>query len=330
MANGTLDTSSFYRSHSWFNVTLAVLYSLIVLTGLIGNSLVIAIVCKTRSMFTTTNILLANVAAADLISLLWCPIPLAVDLSGKHASGIAGHYICKFFTGYAVTSVTVGVTYLSLVVLALERYYAVVKPFKPALVPTNQRMYHVIGGIWIAAIIFSLPGFIFSEYDKHSGRCLDPWTLEKASRLKWLFILLAVSSSFFSGCLFFCYFQILKGIYVDHTVCSVETVGSRHSSMKEKRKLAMISMTVTVAYYLCYLPFLTFEIYIAFQPYQSILQDYQSFYKVYRILGFIMYVNSCLNPFFYGFQSSNYRRNLKRIFLRTERPSMTEMSTITG
>lgn len=315
MANISVNTS-LYNSMSPFNLAMVVLYSIIVVVGLTGNSLVIVIVCKTRSMFTTTNILLANVAAADIISLLWCPIPLVVGLSGAHVSGEAADYICKFFTGYSVTCVTVSVTYLSLVVLAVERYHAIVKPFNDRLVPTNNRMCYVVAVIWILAVLSSLPGFIFSEYDEQLGRCLDPWTLEKAGLMKWLFAMALVTSLCFSGCLFYCYFQILKGIFINRTVCAAETASSRQSNMHDKRKLALISLTVTVAYHVCYLPFLVFELYIAFQSYQTILDNYEVLYKGYRVVGFIMYVNSSLNPFFYGFQSSNYRTNFKRLFIR--------------
>ena len=315
MTNISVNTS-LYNSLSPFNVTLVVLYSIIVVVGITGNSLIIAIVCKTRSMFTPTNILLANVAMADIISLLWCPIPLVIGLSDIHVSGKTADYICKFFTGYSVTCLTVSVTYLSLMVLAVERFHAIVKPFNSTLVLTNNRMLYVIGVIWITAVVLSLPGFIFSEYDEQLGRCLDPWTLEKAGSVKWLYVLSLVASFSFSGCLFYCYFQILKGIFINRTVCSAETVSSRQSNAKEKRKLALISFTVTVAYYLCYLPFLLFEFYIAFQPYQTILDNYSTLYKAYRVVGFVMYVNSCLNPFFYGFQSSNYRKNFIRIFTR--------------
>jgi len=315
MANISVN-ASLYNSLSPFNVALVVLYSIIVVVGLTGNSLVIAIVYKTRSMFTPTNILLANVAAADFISLLWCPIPLVIGLSGTNISGETADYVSKFFTGYSVTCLTVSVTYLSLTVLAVERFHAIVKPFNSALALTNNRMRYVVGFIWIIAAVFSLPGFILSEYNKQLGRCLDPWTLEKAGSIKWLYVLSLIASFFFSGCLFYCYFQILKGIFINRTVCSAETVSSRQSNVKEKRKLALISFTVTVAYYLCYLPFLVFELYIAFLPYQAILDNYEDLYKVYRIVGFVMYVNSCLNPFFYGFQSSNYRKNFIRLFAR--------------
>ena len=320
MTNISVNTS-LYNSLSPFNVTLVVLYSIIVVVGITGNSLIIAIVCKTRSMFTPTNILLANVAMADIISLLWCPIPLVIGLSEIHVSGKTADYICKFFTGYSVTCLTVSVTYLSLMVLAVERFHAIVKPFNSTLVLTNNRMLYVISVIWITAVALSLPGFIFSEYDEQLGRCLDPWTLEKAGSVKWLYVLSLVASFSFSGCLFYCYFQILKGIFINRTVCSAETVSSRHSNATEKRKLALISFTVTVAYYLCYLPFLLFEFYIAFQPYQTILDNYSTLYKAYRVVGFVIYVNSCLNPFFYGFQSSNYRKNFIRIFTR-KRPTL--------
>ena len=74
-------------------------------------------------------------------------------------------------------------------VLAVERFHAIVKPFNSALALTNNRMGHVIGFIWIMAAALSLPGFIYSEYDEQLGRCLDPWTLEKAGSVQWLFVM---------------------------------------------------------------------------------------------------------------------------------------------
>lgn len=308
--------TSLYSSTSSFNVTLVILYATIVLVGLAGNSFVVTIVFKTRSMFTSTNILLANVAVADIVSLLWCPIPLIAGLCNVRISSEKAHYLCKFFTSYSVTCLTVSVTYQSLVVLAVERYHAIVKPFNTALMLTNDRMFYAILAIWIMAILCSLPGFIFSEYDEKLGRCLDPWTLEKAGTFRWIAIIYLSASVLFSGALFYCYLQILRGIFVNKTVCSSEVASMRQSNLKEKRRLALISLTVTVAYHLCYLPFLMFELYIAFQSQQRILENYEELYKVYRVVGFIMYVNSMLNPFIYGFQSSNYRNNFKRLFFR--------------
>ena len=47
-------------------------YAVIVVIGIIGNFLILAVVKRERYMHTTTNFLLANLALADLLTLLWC------------------------------------------------------------------------------------------------------------------------------------------------------------------------------------------------------------------------------------------------------------------
>jgi len=74
-------------------------------------------------------------------------------------------------------------------ILAVERFHTIVKPFTSALALTNNRMDFVTAFIWITAAALSLPGFIYSEYDEQLGRCLDPWTLEKAGSVQWLFVM---------------------------------------------------------------------------------------------------------------------------------------------
>ena len=314
MANFSIVTTGLYNSMSPFNITLLTLYVIMVVIGLIGNSFVVIIVWKTTSMHTTTNFLLTNVAIADIISLLWCLIPLASSLSGKHPRGQVGTYICKFFTGYAVTSISVSVKLSSLFVLAIERYRAVLKPLENNLQLRQQYIGHHIAFSWIFAAIYSLPGFIYSEYDERLQRCLDPWTMERVATVKWLVITTAVLMTICSICLFCCYFQILKGIYITNTVCP-EIAATRQADMKAKRKLAIVSLTVTAAYIICNTPFLVFEIYAAYTGHEKIVNNYETLYRIYRVLGYIIYFNSCLNPFLYGFQSSNYRRHFQRIFL---------------
>ena len=315
-ANFSTFTTTLYSEMSEFNIILLVVYSVIVLIGLTGNSLGVIVVRKTISMQTTTNLLLENVAIADIISLSWSVTPLVTSLTGKHATGLTGNYICKFFTGYSVTCITVAVKMSSLVVLATERYQAIVKPLTSNLTRLgNEHVTYVIVLLWFLSAVFSLPGFVYSEYNEKLGRCLDPWTIEKVSAEKWYIITAMVLTTIFSSCLFYCYFQILKGIFISKTVCSSEIASSRRSDMKTKRKLAITSLTVTLTYIICHAPFMSFQVYITFISRQDILDNYEALYKCYRVTGAIMYVNACLNPFLYAFQSSNYRHNLKRIFV---------------
>lgn len=113
-----------------FNIVFVVFYLLIVFVGLVGNGLVIIIVYKSRLMFFIINILFVNVVVVDFVLLVWCFIFLVVNLLGKYVFGKVVDFICKFFIGYFVMCVIVGVIYFSFVVLVLEWYYVIVKLFK--------------------------------------------------------------------------------------------------------------------------------------------------------------------------------------------------------
>ena len=315
-ANFSTFTTDLFSNLSEFNTILLILYTITVLIGLTGNILAVIVVLKTNSMHTTTNFLLASVAIADVISLIWSVIPLVSVLAGKHPTGQAGNYVCRFFTGYAMTCFTVAVKMASLVVLAADRYQAIVKPLTSNLTRLgNEHISYLIASVWILSAIFSLPGFIYSEYDEQLKRCLDPWSIDKAPAGKLYIGASMVLTTLTSSCLFYCYFQILKGIYISKTVCSSEIASARHSDMKAKRKLAITSLTVTLVYIICHAPFMCFEVYTAFMSAQEISDTYESLYKYYRVTGLILYANAAINPFVYGFQSSNYRDNLKRICL---------------
>ena len=66
--------------------------------GLIGNTMVIRIVHKTREMHTTTNCLFANLALSDVIAIIsMFPMSLAASLDGLGPSVQSfGKFSCKF------------------------------------------------------------------------------------------------------------------------------------------------------------------------------------------------------------------------------------------
>ncbi|KPP71806.1 G-protein coupled receptor 54-like [Scleropages formosus] len=69
-------------------------FSLIMLVGLVGNSLVIYVVSKHRQMRTATNFYIANLAATDILFLVCC-VPFTATLYPL-PSWIFGDFMCKF------------------------------------------------------------------------------------------------------------------------------------------------------------------------------------------------------------------------------------------
>ena len=65
MINASLSSSEADGPLTTADIVFAVIYSLIVLPGIVGNSIIITIVWKNSSMHTTTNYLLMNLAVAE-------------------------------------------------------------------------------------------------------------------------------------------------------------------------------------------------------------------------------------------------------------------------
>ena len=89
--------------------------------GLIGNSMVIRIVHKMRQMHTTTNYLLANLTVSDAIAIFIIPINFAHSGSSGPLVSNFSKFSCK------------GSSALTLTVIAIERYHAILKPFSSNL-----------------------------------------------------------------------------------------------------------------------------------------------------------------------------------------------------
>ncbi|XP_068743089.1 galanin receptor 2a-like [Montipora capricornis] len=311
--------SSYHNSKSAFNVTLWTLQEMIVVAGIIQNALILFIVLKNKTMHTTTNYLLANLAAADLVSLIFCPIRMALDITDNHIGGMAGQVICKAFTGNFLPKLAKCAGFTSLIFLATDRYHAIATPFIIRYRLTKNNIGFAIGLTWALAVTFCLPFVIWSDFNEKTKRCLNPWSIEKGASMKIYIVAINIVFLCCACLLMFCYVQILRGIFITRTVCSGNIACSDHTQLAAKKKLARTSLVVSVSFCTCYSPSLFFQLYLALTTPETVNQNYETMYVVHSLASFILLLGSCLNPLLYAFQSSNYRENLKRIFTKKRR-----------
>lgn len=207
------------------DIAFAALYSFIVLFGIVGNGVVIAIVRKTPSMHTRTNYLLLNLAVADLLSMIFCPGFYDFALHNVKLRQTLGDFVCKAFAGNAVLSVTVLESIFTLTVIAVERYFSLVKPFNTSarVRLKKENVGYAIATTWILASIICLPGFLSNNYDEHATEypCNRPWTLNKLVPSKKTYIitfcfLCLITPTFV---ILFCYFSILYGVHYKRNIC---------------------------------------------------------------------------------------------------------------
>ena len=148
--------------------------------GLIGNVLVIRIIHKREDMKTPTNFLLMSLAFSDVITiLLW---PLYFFEFAK--------FVCKLVV---LIEISIMVSSITLTLLAVERYHAVLKPFHTGLRLSNDNIKHAVASIWIASFIICSPEFFLKEWSETYSQCTGPWSLHmnQASKI-YVFINLTI------------------------------------------------------------------------------------------------------------------------------------------
>ena len=156
---------------------ITILNITIIIVGIIGNSLVIAVVKKTRSMRTTTNFLLVNLAVADIATLLLNPF-LHKLMWPEH---LHSDYLCKIFTGNGFVGFTVFVSVFTLVIIAVERYHALVKPMATRSRLTQENFHYAIIGTWCVSVALNIPIFVDYRYDREERRCKGVWHLDMSN-----------------------------------------------------------------------------------------------------------------------------------------------------
>lgn len=110
-------------------VGFTVAFVVTMLVALAGNTLLIYIVWKKPETRTLTTFMFVNLAVADLLTtLLQMPITISYLLEAPWIPGLAGKITCKCFYYATFTSITASI--LSLTIIAVDRFFAVLYPFQ--------------------------------------------------------------------------------------------------------------------------------------------------------------------------------------------------------
>ena len=139
-----------------------VLYSLVCLVGLLGNTLVIYVVVRFSKMQTVTNLYIVNLAVADECFLIGIPF-LITTMSRQ--SWPFGNIMCKAYM--TTTSINQFTSSIFLTIMSADRYIAVCHPISSPRIRTpliskvnicSERLEHFkFIQFWLAAVLKPIP-----------------------------------------------------------------------------------------------------------------------------------------------------------------------------
>lgn len=215
-ANGSFQTT--YDVPTGLICLLAFLYGIVSLLAVLGNGLVIVIIVRNQRMHTVTNIFIANLAVADvIIGMFSIPFQFQAALLQRW---VLANFMCSLAPMVQVISVNVSI--FTLTIIAVDRYIAVIHPFRAGC---SQRWAAVIiTATWILAVGLALPYalFFWVDYlDEVNGE-VKPWcSLHDPPALFMFFVYyscvqVAVQYLFPLVVISFCYSRIAWHIWGSH------------------------------------------------------------------------------------------------------------------
>ncbi|CAH1231450.1 GALR2 [Branchiostoma lanceolatum] len=166
----SMDSASDTIGMSWKYYVPPGLFALIFVVAVTGNTLVLYVVAFFKKMRTIATCYLVNLAVTDLAFLLCCvPFTVVNYLTTSYAFGEA---MCKFVS--YIMQVTAQAACLSLALLGLDRYFAILHPVLS--VNYRRKRVAIIGSIivWIASFILALPTALYYRLEtiKWNGESL--------------------------------------------------------------------------------------------------------------------------------------------------------------
>lgn len=156
---------------------LALLYGSISLIAIVGNGIVIFVVASRRKMQTVTNVFLANLALADVvIGIFSTPFQFHSALLQRW---VVAWFMCK--TATFVKNLSVIISILTLTLIAIDRYVAVMYPLRAGF--RKKIAIIVLFMIWTIGTVSSVPDLLF--YNVETMFDLKYWTKKPICRVEW-------------------------------------------------------------------------------------------------------------------------------------------------
>ncbi|CAK1555583.1 unnamed protein product [Leptosia nina] len=273
--------------------------------GIILNSIILIILVKNRWLWSASNFLIGNMAAVDMLTLLFCPWFMLVR--DFYQNYVLRNFGCRFegFLQASLLLASVGsimlVSYDRLAAACLTSEARITKASAPKLIVIT----------WFFSMALSLPWIIKREYKERQWQnFLEMYCAEDITFLGiyWHFLLILLVW-LPMGIMIVCYGGIIWRLE-----CGVRELSSRGAGKvvtKARGKAMRVTAMVLMASTLCRLPY-TVLIYWR----NNMAKEINAVEGAYEILWFVasylMYVDCALNPLIYGFTNVRFRRAMDR------------------
>ncbi|XP_028306459.1 alpha-1D adrenergic receptor isoform X1 [Gouania willdenowi] len=319
-------------------VGVGIVLSVFILVAIVGNILVILSVICNKQLQTVTNFFIVNLAMADLLlSIIVLPFSASLEVLG---CWVFGRVFCNIWAAVDVLCCTASI--LSLCIISIDRYIGVKHCLKYPSIMTERRAVAILVLVWVSSTVISVGPLLGWKEPPPVDESICRITEEPGY---------ALFSSLFSFYLplmviLIMYFRVY--VVARRTTKSLEagvkrernksmevvlrihcrsvpedahSVSSKNSKnhpfrsslsvrlmkFSREKKAAKTLAIVVGMFILCWLPF------FFFLPMGSFFPALKPSETVFKIVFWLGYFNSCINPMIYPCSSKEFQRAFTRL-----------------
>lgn len=289
-------------------IGLTIVYIIIFTLALFGNSIGLYVVCTKTPSRRITDLLIKNLAIADLIFALII-IPQAVVYMyyepGLWFGGIMGHITCK--VAFYAIPVSVAASVITLTVISFDRFCAIFHPLSQVFFHKHRA---ITALIWLVALIAMTPYLLLYRLFKQGDQyfCSQEWPWAKD--VKETYIALRKFHVFIFVLLYALPLVIIAAVnsliacrvWFHRSPGNTASV-NRASAEVTRRKVVQMLLAIVVAFALCWLPTYVNHYFMYFKP----AVWFEIPIVVRHLMFWVSHANSAINPLLYIAFNKNFR-----------------------
>ncbi|XP_031629910.1 neuropeptides capa receptor-like [Contarinia nasturtii] len=301
-----------------YAIPITLVYSLILLAGIVGNLIVCIVIVRNSSMHTATNYYLFNLAVSDMVYLLF-GLPFDILVYWHQYPWLFGLPFCKFRS--LLTEACSYVSVLTIVAFSMERFLAICYPLHSYTMSGLKRAVRIIAAIWLISLLSATPFAYYRtiNYIRYPppnnytgeqsidtpesafcGTFSSPPGLYQTSTIVFFTIPMLII------CILYTKMAIEIRSRSKHTkelgIRSTGTSGGSTKQSKSRRAIIKMLAVVVLTFFICWTTFHA----------QRIVSIYGKRFELihsilFAISGFFYYFSCTINPIIYNMMSHRYR-----------------------
>ena len=259
--------SGCYWNHGAGKIGITLAYCLVFLVSLAGNTVIGIIVYKTKTMRKPINFFIVNMAMSDLLFPIFL-IPREIQLlyiDSWLIGGPLGQALCKLVI--FLSDVSLFVSILSLVLIAVDRFGAVVYPLRSPLISSKLCLFFILA-TWIVAMAVQSPKLFAYKLVEYPGGLLCEMRWNEAfgafsfieNYYVSILVVFIISPSVLIAILYIIIYLNLKS----QKIPGEQPANAGQQGQQRERNVLKMAIAIVLGFAMCWLPLAIWIILVSF------------------------------------------------------------------